>query len=156
MWSYWNYKHLNMLIFKQGIMSLQQIPQVKRVLAFLCVRSNLNPQIYDKIIQVTIKLWLYAKCVLNLWSVLFLDSLHYPTIWTDTLLTLLFLVYLMTTLVPQTIHDWLTDWMILNNELERIWKEVLWSNWRLSWHLPVWTGQNHEKPQNSRCPDKRF
>jgi hypothetical protein len=41
--------------------------------------------------------------------------------------------------------------MIVNNELKRMWKEVVMAKFKvLSQHLPVGTEENHEKPQSGQ------
>jgi hypothetical protein len=44
-------------------------------------------------------------------------------------------------------------WLI-NNELERIWKEVVIAKFKvLLWHLPVWTEENLSQDSQSLDPD---
>jgi hypothetical protein len=38
--------------------------------------------------------------------------------------------------------------LLVNNELERLWKEASWPNIVLSWYLPGGAEENHEKPQS--------
>jgi hypothetical protein len=43
------------------------------------------------------------------------------------------------------------DWTIVNNELERMCKEVVMAQFKvLSWDLAAWIEENHENPQSEQ------